>query len=105
MSALLRIILSPLVYNTRVEIPTRCSCGKESMIDWSGLEVRPASKLISVEGFTCQYCERWEAVFYTTQSLMALLERLEEMKPTHKNFAYYFAKTLKKAEGIQRCKH
>ena len=74
----------------------------ENMLDLENLESRPLSKLTSVEGFTCRNCERWEAVFYTTQSLMALLERLEGMKPTHKNFAYYFAKTLKKAEGVQR---
>jgi len=72
------------------------------MQDLAKLEIRPVSNLVSVEGFTCKFCERWEAVFYTTQSLMALLERLEGMNPTHKNFGYYFAKTLKKAEGIQR---
>ena len=71
------------------------------MLNLAKLEIRPVSNLVSVEGFTCQFCERWEAVFYTTQSLMALLERLESMKPTHKNFQYYFAKTLKKAEGVQ----
>lgn len=71
------------------------------MIDYASLDSRPLSKLVAAEGFTCEHCGRWEAVFYTTKSLMALLERLENMKPSHKKFQYYFAKTLKKAEAVQ----
>lgn len=84
-----------------VRLPIRCPCGMENMLDLENLDIRPMSKLVSAEGFTCSACGEWKILFFNTPSLKALLERLNQMNPTHKNFQYYFAKTLRKAEGVR----
>ena len=80
-----------------VEIPLICSlCGHENMVDLMHMESRSLSKLVTVEGFTCEACKGWEAVFRTTASLNDAMKKLSN-RPT----PYKFEKVLKKAEAIQ----
>lgn len=65
------------------------------------LEKRVMSKLLTVEGWVCKHGS-FNPVFRVTPSLQAAMERLDNMEITHRNFQFYFAKTLRKAEGVQK---
>jgi len=84
-----------------MQLPFKCACGSEQMVDVETLEVRVISKLLKVEGFTCVH-GTWNPLFYISPSLEEAMQRLSQMSITHKNFPYYFAKTLRKAAGVQR---
>lgn len=84
-----------------MQLPLRCAHGTEQMVDVDSLERRVLSKLDTVEGFTCVHGE-WNPVFHLTPSLEAAMQRLDNLPVTHRNFQYYFAKTLRKAEGVQK---
>jgi hypothetical protein len=71
------------------------------MVDVERMESRPVSKILKVEGFTCGTCGGWNPVFYVTTSLQEQMRKLEHTPATHRNFAYYFSKTLRKAAGVQ----
>ncbi len=82
------------------EVPIRCQEGHVNMVDLQSLTIRSVDKVLSVEGYECSICERWEPVFYTTVSLqikMALLEKT----PIGPRFTKRFGKALKKAENLQ----
>jgi hypothetical protein len=82
-------------------LPLKCVCGLENMVDIANMETRPVSSLTKAEGFTCS-CGKWNDVFFVTLSLAEQMQRLGGMTVTHRKFQYYFAKTLRKAAGIQR---
>ena len=82
------------------EVPIRCQEGHIDMVDLQSLAIRSVDKVLSVEGYVCSTCERWEPVFYTTVSLqnkMALLEKT----PIGSRFTKRFGKVLRKAENLQ----
>lgn len=83
-----------------IQLPLRCQHDTEEMVDIGRMERRRVDALRAVEGFTCQH-GAWNPVFYLTRSLEEAMERLDQIPVTHRNFRYYFAKTLRKAEGIQ----
>ena len=84
-----------------MELPFRCTaCGVETMQD--KLPRRPISKLYSVEEYICKACGKHAPCFFTTVQLLDGMRKLETMRPDHPSFRYHFAKTLKRAEEIQR---
>jgi hypothetical protein len=84
-----------------MQLPFRCVHGEEEMVDVDKLEVRTVSKLLKVEGWTCKHGS-FNVLFRRTPSLDAAMQRLDNLPVTHRNFRYYFAKTLHKAEGVQK---
>lgn len=84
-----------------MDIPILCSCGRETIVDWTRLEKRPITNLIRVEGYTCR-CGKWVSCWYSTRQLEESLCKLESMRPEHANFLYYFGKALRRAEEIQK---
>lgn len=90
-----------ITYNELMQLPFRCVCGEEQMVDMEHMEIRVVSKLLKVEGFTCTHGQ-WNPVFYTTVSLEEQFHKLDRMPVTHRNYRYYFAKTLRKAAGVQK---
>lgn len=85
-----------------VEIPWKCYCGRETMLDLENMETRPITKIYSMEGFTCMFCERWQITFCKTLQLEESLYKLKRMHPFNSSFAYHLAKTLKRAQEIQK---
>lgn len=85
-----------------VEIPWKCTCGRETMLDLENMETRSISKIYSMEGYTCASCERWQITFCKTLQLEESLYKLNRMHPFNSSFAYHLSKTLKRAEEIQR---
>lgn len=90
-------------YNPFMDIPDICPhCGTVNMIDWTKLERRPLSKVIWVEGYTCQQCNRWKPCWYSNRLLEEALRKLESMPPRHASFAWHFLKAIKRAQDIQK---
>lgn len=86
-----------------MELPWRCrTCGHENMVDFDMLSGWPLDKIIHVQGFPCEECGNWEAIFYTTASLEAAMQRLKALSPGRPDFQYHLARVLRKAEGINR---
>lgn len=84
-----------------MDMPDTCNCGAINMIDWLNLEARPVSKLLWVEGYTCQDCQRWKPLFYSNRLLDESMKKLTSMPPTHKSFAYLLSKAVRRAADIQ----
>jgi hypothetical protein len=76
------------------------------MVDMEKLESWPLDNLTAARGYTCENCGSREAISYSTASMEAAMKHLMQMRRTHKKFPYYFAKAVRKAEGInKRSKH
>lgn len=85
-----------------MELPVRCTvCGEEQMVEIEVMPVRIVSNLVLAEGFYC-HCGIWNDWFFSTRSLLEQMGKLVRTPVTHRNFGYYFAKTLRKAAGIQK---
>lgn len=85
-----------------IELPLQCGqCNATAMVDPLGLDIRPISNTVFVEGFECPKCESWEPVLYMTVSLQESLARLEKLKPGTNKFQKQFDKTLKKAKNLR----
>ena len=84
-----------------MQLPFRCVCGSEQMVDVEQMEIRPVSKLLKAEGYVCPHGQ-WNPVFYLTLSLEEQMKKLNRIPVTHRNFRYYFSKTLRKAAGVQK---
>jgi len=81
----------------------RCdACHQETMVDMERMETRPVSNLVTMEGFTCKHCHEWKPVFALTASLAGAMRKLNALSPTRRDFLWHFAKTLHKAEGVQK---
>lgn len=90
-------------YNGFMEFPWRCGgCNLESMVDLDDLLTWPVDKVISAEGFECEFCGTMEAVQFMTVSLRDKMRKLLRYPSEHKKFPFLFAKTLKKAEGVNQ---
>lgn len=86
-----------------MSFPETCPhCGAVNEVDCLALERRPLSKVLWVEGYRCQTCNQWKPVFYSNRLLDEALRKLETMRPDHPSFAYHFAKTVRRAQDIQR---
>jgi hypothetical protein len=59
-------------------------------------------KVISADGFLCEFCGTWVAVAYRTVSLMEQMRKLMLYPPGHPKFKFLFAKVLRKAEGVNQ---
>jgi len=80
-----------------MELPFICrNCRHENWVDPDSLARRPLDKLMTAEEFVCEKCGKREAVWFSTFSLEAALDKL----PGRNNLPYYFSKVLKKAQGI-----
>jgi len=92
-----------MTYNIGMsELPILCpSCDEENMADMENLEGRPINNLVSELGFNCTKCEAWIRVTFTTRSLDTAMEKLAGKSPDSSGYHFHFAKTLKKAEGVQ----
>ena len=84
-----------------MKLPLRCACGHESMVDMERMETRPISNLLAMEGYVCKHCGEWKSVFALTVSLVDTMRKLDNLSPTHPSFRYRFAKTMRKAMGVQ----
>lgn len=85
-----------------MEFPVLLSCGHWNMLDTDKLERRPLSDLMTVTGISCQICKMWKPWYYSTRQLDESMRKLRLMPPDHASFWYYFVKTRKRAEEIQR---
>lgn len=86
-----------------MSFPETCPhCGAVNEVDWLALERRPLSKVLWVEGYRCRTCRQWKPVFYSNRLLDEALRKLETMRPEHLSFAYLFAKTVRRAQEIQK---
>lgn len=86
-----------------IELPRRCShCGYEAMVDYDALARRPLDKIVTVHGYVCEKCGKWEAVFHSTVSFEEAMRKLNRYPPTHPKYAFLFAKAVRKAEGINK---
>lgn len=86
-----------------MELPDLCqNCHKFVMVDFENLTRRPLGRLYTVYGYSCPYCNVWKQCFYSTRQLDENLGRLKKMRPTHPSFAYHLAKTLRRAQEINR---
>jgi hypothetical protein len=84
-----------------MEIPWKCrNCNQENMVDFEKLSTWPVDKLITAQGFRCEYCETMEAVAYMTISLENQLRNLLRYPPEHPKFGFLFRKAVRKAEGV-----
>lgn len=86
-----------------IEFPWHCRvCGHEQMVDMERLDTWVIDKLTSARGYTCEKCGSREAISYVTLSLQEAFRRLLGMGPRHKKYPYYFARAVRKAEGINK---
>jgi len=84
------------------ELPITCpTCNEENMVDMENLNGRPVDKLVSELGFNCIKCDQWVRVSYMTRLLDTALEKLVNKSPNSCGYHFHFAKTLRKAEGVQ----
>jgi len=90
-------------YNRVMDFPLNCSCGQENWIDLESMQKWKLNSMVTVEGFTCQFCGTRMPFFYSTRSLEDALMKLST--PNHKSFRYHFAKTLQKAIRIRENIH
>lgn len=72
------------------------------MVDHDALLSWPLDKVTTAHGYICEKCGKREAVFHSTASMNEALQKLAQYQPTHKKFAFLFAKAVRKAEGINR---
>jgi hypothetical protein len=85
-----------------MQLPLRCmSCGDEKMVEIDSMPFRIVSDLVRAEGFYC-HCGLWNDWFLTTRSLEEQMQKLKNISVTHRKFPFYFAKTLRKAAGVQK---
>lgn len=70
------------------------------MVDLDDLDSRPLNKVITSEGYICQGCGAWEAVFHTSISLEETLRTVNLYPPGHPKFLFLFQKAVRKAQGI-----
>lgn len=92
-----------MTYNIGMsELPILCpSCNEENMADMENLETRPINKLVSEMGFNCIKCSKWVRVTFMTRLLDTAMNKLASKSPESSGYHFHFAKTLKKAEGVQ----
>jgi len=92
-----------MTYNIGMsELPILCpSCDEENMADMENLEGRPINNLVSELGFNCTKCGAWIRVTLTTLSLDTAFAKLSRQSSENIGYHFHFAKTLKKAEGVQ----
>jgi len=92
-----------MTYNIGMsELPILCpACYEESMVDMENLDRKPIDKITTELGFYCPKCEHWVKVSLTTLSLDTALAKLAKQSPEQCGYHFHFAKTLKKAEGVQ----
>lgn len=84
------------------ELPAVCRfCYEETMIDMDNLERRKIDKIKSALGFACPKCGGWNEFFKTTTSLDKAFDKLEKKNPDSATYSWHFARTMKKAEGVQ----
>jgi hypothetical protein len=92
-----------MTYNiTMSELPVSCpSCNNENMVDMENLDGKPINKIVTELGFMCIKCDTWVRVSYTTRLLDDALIKLAKKSPESAGYHFHFARTLKKAEGVQ----
>ncbi|MFA6198724.1 MAG: hypothetical protein WC734_06285 [Patescibacteria group bacterium] len=84
------------------ELPFPCpACNEENMVDMENLDGKPVNKIVTELGFNCTKCDTWVRVLYTTWSLDTALIKLAKKSPESAGYHYHFARTLRKAEGVQ----
>ena len=84
------------------ELPIPCPyCDEESMVDMDDLDGKPVNNITTELGFICTKCGTWVRVSYTTRSLDDALIKLEKKSPKSAGYHFHFARTLRKAEGVQ----
>ena len=95
-------VYQKMTYNiTMSELPFTCpTCNKENMVDMESLDGKPINKIVTELGFMCE-CGTWIRVSYTTRSLEDALNKLEKKSPGSAGYHFHFARTLRKAEGVQ----
>lgn len=71
------------------------------MIDLMRLERRPLSKVLVVEGYTCQQCHRWKPCWYSNRLLEEALRKLEKHNPASRSYRFHLAKAVKRAQDVQ----
>ena len=85
-----------------MEFPWVCpECRSLNFVEMNILTEIPIDRVKREAGYTCEGCGKFQRLFLTTNSLNDATEKLKKMSVTHKNFRFHFAKTLKKAIGIQ----
>lgn len=70
------------------------------MVDLEHLAEWQVDKLITAQGFICEKCGKWQAVYAVSVSLREAEKKLFRYSPTHSRFQFHFAKLLRKVSGV-----
>lgn len=91
------------MYNGFMELAWTCKhCRSVNMVDMNSLFGRPAGKLLTEHGYFCANCLLFNRLYLSTRSLDDAIQKLKSVRVTHPKFQFFFAKTLRKALGVQK---
>lgn len=84
------------------QIPLKChACGTETMVAMLNLEKRPYKKgMITLLGFDCEQCGRWETVSLETAAINDLLIEIGKSTIGSPRFQWLMSKALRKREKL-----
>lgn len=71
------------------------------MVSMEDLAEKSVDKIKISRGYMCENCGQFNTLYYVTISMRESLEKLKRYRISHPDFHFHFAKTLKKAIGIQ----
>lgn len=82
-------------------IPLKCRhCGKDAWVDLANLDKRPYSEIITLQGFECSSCGRWETVSLETAAINNLLVRISRSKVGSTKYQKMMFKAINKIENL-----
>ena len=71
------------------------------MVDITDLDKRPLSKVVTVEGYDCNRCGKWEPVSFYTVSLYELLEKIAKLPAKSGKRHRLHRKAITKTKNLQ----
>lgn len=84
-----------------MRVPWLCSaCNCVNLIDLMDLESVTIDKLRTARGFTCNRCDGWTALSYTSPSLREMERKIERYTPAHEQYQFLLKKLMHKAMGM-----
>src|SRR5258706_15486517 len=90
-----------LAYNNCMEeFPFACSsCQTVNMVQET--TIHPVDKIKNDMGYICENCGSFQHLFFTTQSMIDAIKKLERTPISHSKFRFLFFKTLHKMMELQ----
>lgn len=90
-----------MLYNDGMEeFPYTCkSCQTINMV--SSTVMWSVDKLVRDVGYNCEGCNRFQHLYFTTQSLDDAFRKMASISVKHSKFRFFFFKTLHKTLEVQ----